>query len=508
MVKRRGHRGRFVFIEDCLRVFFRNTGLGLLFCFSACTSEFVKVADGIVEAPIEEAAGVRSDQVSEASRKLSSPESPPLTLDDLYALSVDRTERLAIRQETVIQAEAKKNQAIGAWIPSLSYRETRNATVPDHSDKDREARQRSQVAALALGNPALWPSASASGSSLPPNLGPGRKLVLHIPIFTGLNEVAGISGSSALIVQRRLELNHDASRLYLELAQAYYNVLLLEQSMRTKREVLDLSRQTVSQLERFVALGKVRRTDLLTARASLARTEAEVESIRDTLSRARDTLGSIAGVPAEVSIAPHSELAAPPVRREQAEEIADARADVEAARAGLDVSKAGLTAARGEFLPSFYVDGYYSLPRHNTPRNRDIFAQFTFQVPLFSGGSSVAGLKKAESEQRQAELILSQLRRQALLEIREAFDAWTASQTQIAAYKKALEAAELNFAAQSDYYNRRLGTILDLLNSLGTLAQARDEHSRAVLQEKLNRIWLGVAVGELPVKKGRKNVTD
>jgi outer membrane protein len=508
MSKRAGRIRKSNLIENGLRIFVGNTALALVL-LTRCTSEHVRVSDGRVEAPIEEAAGVRSEQVTEAARKLTSTESPnALTLDDLYALSVDRTERLAIRQETVIQAEAKKSQAIGAWIPSLSYRETRNATIPDHAEKDREQRQRSQAAAIALGNPALWPSSSASSSSLPPNLGPGRKLVLHVPIFTGLNEVSGITGSNALIAQRRLELNHDASRLYLELAQAYYNVLLLEQSLRTKREVLDLSKQTTAQLERFVALGKVRRTDLLSARSSLARTEAEVESIRDSLARARDTLGSLAGVPAEVSIAPHAELAPPSVRREQAEQIADARADVEAARAGLDVSKAGLTAARGDFLPSFYIDGYYSLPRHNTPRNKDIFAQFTFQVPLFSGGSSVAGLKKAESEQRQAELILSQLRRQALLEIREAFDAWGASQTQIAAYKKALEAAELNYAAQSDYYNRRLGTILDLLNSLGTLAQARDEYSRAVLQEKLNRIWLGVAVGELPAKKARQNVTD
>lgn len=452
---------------------------------------------------------MRSQDVTEAAQKLSASESSnAMTLDDLYALSVDRTERLAIRQETVIQAEAKKGQAIGAWIPSLSYRETRSSTIPDHSERDREQRQRSQVAALALGNPALWPSTSSGSSALPPSLAPGRKLVLHIPIFTGLNEVAGISGANALILQRRLELNHDAGRLYLELAQAYYNVLLLEQSMRTKREVLDLSRQTVAQLERFVALGKARRTDLLSARASFSRMEAEVELLRDTLSRARDSLASLAGVPADVTIAPHTEIAPPSATRDQAEEIADARADVEAARAGLDVSKAGLTAAKGDFLPSFYVDGYYSLPRHNTARNKDIFAQFTFQVPLFSGGSSVAGLEKAESERRQAELIHAQLRRHALLEIRESFDAWNASRTQIIAYRKALQAAELNYAAQSDYYNRRLGTILDLLSSLSTLAQARDEHSRALLQEKLNRIWLGVATGELPVRKRNKHVPD
>lgn len=473
-----------------------------LFC-AACTSDYVRLADGKAEAPIEEATGVQSRSIGEAARKLAGSEA--MTLDDLYAVAVDRTERLAIRQEGVIQAESQKNQALGAWIPSLSYRETRNATVPDHSDKDRQHRLRSQAAALALGNPALWPSTSSS-ASLPPNLGPGRKLVLHVPIFTGLNEISGISAANALVLQRRLELNHDASRMYLEIAQAYYNVLLLEQSMKTREEMLRVSLQTVQQLERFVALGRVKRTDLLSARASLARTEAELESVRDSHTRARDALAALSGAPPDVRLTP-ADLPPPSVAREQAEEIADARADVEAARAGFDVSKAGVLAAKGEFLPSFYVDGYYSLPRRNTARNRDIYAQFTFQVPLFNGGTSIAGLKKAESEQRQAELILSQLRRNALTEIRESFDAWSASRVRITAYKKALDAAELNYAAQADYYARRLGTILDLLSSLTSLAQAKDEYSRATLEEKLNRVWVGVAVGEIP-RRGKSNVSD
>ena len=478
-------------------------------CLYSCTSEAIKVGDGEIEKPLQDVAGVRREDLASAQSKLDAqgPGSPGLTLPDLYALAVDRTERLAIKQEKVIQAESDRNRAVGSWIPSLSFRETRLGTLPDHKDEDRERRQRNQLAAIALNNPAL--ATTTTSSSLPPNLSTGRRLVLHVPIFTGLKEYAGIEGSRALIDQRKYELLHDAGRLYLELAQDFYNVLVLERSLKTRTELLSLSRQNVDQLDRFVALGRVKRTEALQARSTVARLEADVQAVQDNLTRSREALSLSSGVRPDALFADAEPMPAPSLSRLQAEDIAESRADVMAARATLEVSKASLTQAQGEFAPSFYVDGYYNLPRHNVPRNRDIIAQFTFEFPIFSGGSSIAGITKAESEKRTAQLTYDLLKRQALLEIRQAFDAWESSRLQIAAYKKALDAAELNYGAQLDYYNRRLGTIVDLLAALTTLASARDDYQKALLQERLNRVWVGVATGELPVRrKNQETGTD
>jgi outer membrane protein len=150
-------------------------------CLYSCTSEAIKVGDGEIEKPLQDVAGVRREDLASAQSKLDAqgPGSPGLTLPDLYALAVDRTERLAIKQEKVIQAESDRNRAVGSWIPSLSFRETRLGTLPDHKDEDRERRQRNQLAAIALNNPAL--ATTTTSSSLPPNLSTGRRLVLHVP---------------------------------------------------------------------------------------------------------------------------------------------------------------------------------------------------------------------------------------------------------------------------------------------------------------------------------------
>ncbi len=482
----------------------RRCAVFCLAVFLGCTSEAVKVGDGVVEKPLADVSGVKSEDIRAAESKLltsGSPDPQGLTLNDLYALSVDRTERLAIKQEKVIQAEADRNRALGSWIPSLSFRETRAGTLPDHREKDREDTRIRTLESIALNNP--YPILSQPSTTLAPGYATGRRLVVHIPIFTGLKEYSGVQGAKPLIEQRSRELEHDAGRFYLELAQEFYNVLVLEKSLKTRTEQLQLSRQNVDQLDRFVALGRVKRTEALQARATLSRLEADLQSVRDNLKRSRETLAAATGVPASVNLADVFNLTEPSVTRDQAVDIAESRADVMAAKAGLEVSKASLTAATGEFLPNFYIDGYYNLPRHNVPRNRDIVGQFTFEIPIFNGGTSVADIEKAQSQKREAQLLYDQLKRQAVLEIREAYDAWESSRAQTIAYKKALDAAELNYAAQLDYYNRRLGTIVDLLAALTTLSSSRDDYERASLQEKLNRIWLGVAVGELPARPAR-----
>lgn len=481
--------------------------VGLLW---ACTSEPVKVGSNEVEKPLQDATGVTTADVTSAqnnSPDISNPtgpstteSKPSLTLDEIYALAVTRTERMAIRQESVIQAEAQKNQAVGSWIPSLSFRDTQSTYFPNnHAKIAREQQQQRQLQAILTGQ-SLLAASTTSSSTLTTGV-PSRALVLHVPIFTGLNEYAGVKAAEPLIQQRRRELFHDAGRFYLEIAQAYFTVLQYESSLKSQEEVLTLSRQNLAQLEYFVSLGKVRRTDLSSARTTIARSEATIQATRDTLSSNRERLATLTGTAPSAILKRDLVWAEPGFTRDQADAVADQRADVEAARAGLEVAKASVTAAWGGHLPSVFVDGYYGLPQHNKTYTKDIYAQLTIQVPIFSGGVTTAKIKEAESAKRQAELSLTQTRRLAALEIRQAYDAWRASREEVIAYKKALDAAHQNYAFQSDYYGRRLVTVLDLLTSLTSLAQAKDDYERAVLQEKLNRIWIGVSVGELPVRR-------
>ena len=188
------------------------------------TSEPVVPADGMVEPALEAVAGINDEAYQKAAQKAfvnPEPDKPlkdqaELTLDDVYAIAVEKTERLAIGQEKVIQAEAQKNRAAASWIPTLSWQYSRFYTIPDHSEKDRKRREEQRLAAIALNNPALWPVDEGSTGSLPANLGPGSRLVLHVPIISGLNEYGNIKTGKTIVRVRKYELAHDAARMYLE----------------------------------------------------------------------------------------------------------------------------------------------------------------------------------------------------------------------------------------------------------------------------------------------------
>ena len=158
------------------------------------------------------------------------------TLETLFANAIESTERLAIKKESITQAEARRDSYFSNFFPSLAFRYQQFVTTPNHAEHDRDIRNRNNLANAysntAYGTDISTPynasnylnsSAGNSSTVTSPLVRPGARLVLHIPILTGLNEYSLYKSSKHEVRLRNLELKHDAGRLYLEIAQTYYN---------------------------------------------------------------------------------------------------------------------------------------------------------------------------------------------------------------------------------------------------------------------------------------------
>lgn len=77
---------------------------------------------------------------------------------------------------------------------------------------------------------------SNTSTATSPLVRPGARLVLHIPIMTGLNEWTSYKNSKHEVKLRHLELRYDEGRMFLEIAQAYYNLLQLESNLENKNK--------------------------------------------------------------------------------------------------------------------------------------------------------------------------------------------------------------------------------------------------------------------------------
>ncbi|MBE7412844.1 MAG: TolC family protein [Leptospiraceae bacterium] len=408
-----------------------------------------------------------------------------------------------MRYEKVRQAEAKKGLAFSMFLPTLSYRNQRTEFYPNPSDKQESERNKQMAYSVAGVPPAYLPllnsSGSSSGTSLPPTLRSGQRLVLHVPIFTGLTEYSSYISAKSEIKVRKLEMSQEAMLLLTDLSQTYYTILLLEKSLQHKKEIQKLTKELIFEYRRRVNLGQARNSELSSIQARLATYDAEVFSIQEQIVAGNEKISYLCNVvSANPKLSDNILIQEPNFTLNEAIEKLEDRVDVRTAKASLGLAHEKVLAAKGGLLPNVYVDAQYSIPQGNTKSS--IFAQFVFELPLFSGGKTIFAISEANSIKKEAEIFLKNTIRSGVEEIRRTYSAYRTGVSEVEAYKKALDSAERSHRLIRRDFQNKITNSLELLNSLTSLAQARESYDRAYLQNKLNRVLLGIVTGELPYK--------
>jgi outer membrane protein TolC len=441
-----------------------------IFAIDADVKKLIRRATGITDGDVAEAAGKNE-----------------VTLFGAYALAVHNTERLAIQGEGSIQAAEKKIQAVETFLPYLSLRANYAMPLPRYN----------------------YIAIARSAASL----------YLRQPIVTGLKEASQIKSSIAMEKIRELELHHNAGLLLSDIAAAFYSVLLLDRDLKNNEQLLDLYGRTINELRRRVNIGRSRQSDILRTSSQLYRLQADTRSRSAQLEHAKLVLATLTGSETGLSPADTEAIGDPGYTAGDLTKIAGARWDVKAAREQVVYAKAGVLAAYGVHLPSLYLESsyfFYYGESTATPqwklaqqyssgkgilsgppsKTRDYYVSLGAELPIFGGDITFAKVREANSARRQAELVLSQTERLARTEIIDSFRLWESAKLELDAYRLALASAEDNYRVVAGEYNLNRVTILDMLTALTALQSAREDHERARLQLKLNRIRLGIAANE------------
>ncbi len=410
-----------------------------------------------LNALISEATGVTAGDVDKAEGKKT------LTLFDAYALTLGNAEKIAISVEEYAQSLARRWQALGAFLPRVSLKAQK--MYPDNEPSNRTT-----------------------------YYGTGVSLYGRQPIVTGLDEWALFSYARHDKLLKKIRLSETASDLLLDVARSYYRLLQVEKGLKNREEMAGHYRRMLGELNRRVALGRSRKSEVLRTRSQISKLEAEIKSQKNELARARLEFNVVTGIPPDVTLDENE-----PTSTDFSGEEGDAMArrwDVKAAAREIELARARLLAARGGHLPSVYLEGSYKLYQKHDMGGRDYFFALGAELPLFSGGIVSARVEEAESMVKQAKLRDSLVRRSARKDIVDALQSYESSKNEMAAYKEALDSAVNNYAVTLNEYRLNLVTILDVLTSLTFMQSARDDYDRVMLQHRYNRVRLGVATGE------------
>lgn len=414
-----------------------------------------------------------------------------LDLKACYELALLRMESVGLSEQDVKVAQARYWQAVGAALPSVKI-------VGEQAVySDRGASFGVNSAGGGMGAPSF------------DNTPQTARVNVKVPLFSGLRDIYTAQAFQAEVRGGRLTTARLRQTLYLETAEAFYQVLLYEQDAAILAEIASTLARRVEDQERRVRLGKSRDGELIQARSTLAQARVSVERTNGLLAASRELLAFYTGLdPAQLRL--RDTTAPPPNSTTLADYLSRSgeRPDVLAAVQAERSARARLSAAKGEHLPKLTFEGGYYLFDSDRIQDGEWSGFLTVEVPLFEGGSIEARVNENKALFSQRTLDVSRIQRETVRDIRTAWSNFNASVAELARTDEATKTAELNYRAQEADYQLGVVNSLEVLDALRTWHDNRRDLAAAQVAVRLNLVKLHIAAGEPPAAKSQNPISQ
>lgn len=392
-----------------------------------------------------------------AAQEFSTSSMRAITMGGTCSLALARSEELAAAAEGVAQLDAAERQLAAGFRPSFDF----NAALTKQQNSD---------------------AASRGYFSAAYNL------------YSGMRDYVSVKAASSRSGAARLDLERARQRLYLSAAQAYLNLLAAQREAVIRAGQLAVTARRIAELETRAAIGRSRRSEVVSARSQLAQDKAGYLAALSDERLAQQALRFMTGL--------EEDLAPAEIARRDGAPLADylalvrSRPDVEARR--LAAQSYGYLAELQErvALPTLDLAANYFVLRDPMPAPESRWDAGAFlRVPLYTGGALKAGRDAAYAARRAAGLALDLALRQALSEVRSAHDELGYALRQEQTLAEALVLAEENARYQAEDYRLGLVNNLEVLAALNTAQQTRLALSQAQAGACLALIRLETAAG-------------
>ncbi len=342
---------------------------------------------------------------------------------------------------------------------------------------------------------------------------------------------ASIAASEASIEGARQDVSLQAAQFYLE-------ALLAGEELTAAQSRVAQARAQLDRVDRLIAGGQLAPVERFELDAQLARQEQAVLAATNARSFALLRLGQLLRLPAgtPVNIAPSetldfdavvlediSQAALYAAARERQPKIRSAKLSAQAAQLGIDVAKTRYLPTIGAFgqlntrysseAPEFTSDGTFEYVTQPAQINgvdvlfgipqaggsattkpvgdqfRDFFGQsvgLSLRVPIFSNGQNKSAVERARLAVDRANLQVTQAELDLEIEVGQALQAAQNARAEVAASRRAVEAAQAAYNAAERRAALGAGSTYDFTNAQILLEQAQVALLRARYQYVFN----------------------
>jgi outer membrane protein len=305
-----------------------------------------------------------------------------------------------------------------------------------------------------------------------------------------------------------IEYRHAQQDLMQRVAEAYFGVLLAQESLRvTQSEKAAVALQRDRAQARFdVGRGKV--TDLQEAQARVDQVLAKEVSAQSTLASAQAQYTELTGVPAQGLAALRAFAPTPPLPDDlQAWQArsAESNARVLVKQTELAIATAEIGRYRLNARPTLDLVASYTAknqsgslsPAIAPDGSRSAALGLQFNMPLYTGGALSSKERESLAKQRQAEHDLAGAKKDARLKVQDSYLSVKNGVARIAALEQSLKSNQT--ALEATTLGRDVGTRteLDVLDAQQRVYTSQLELAQARNDYLLGRVRLAMAAGEL-----------
>lgn len=397
-----------------------------------------------------------------------------VSLNESFQAAVEKTEPVATAETSEAQADARLDQARGAFFPTIAL----NSTY-----------QRQQIP-----NPATTSGVNKS-FTIPDQW--NARVTFAQPILHGFGEYAQYRRSSADLEAQKATVELARVTLFRTVSTTYYDVLAKEADLKNLKSLLDTMGRRVKELKERVQVGRSRESELLSAQAQSASLLAQVASAQAALDQSRQTFSATTGLDRNSDL--NGEL--PQIALKEItdyEQELPKRPDLRAANHRTKMAEESISVSRAGHFPSLDFAANYWLRRTGPQAGIKWDIGFTLNIPVFQGGVVTAVVTQAFEAKKLAELDAARLRRDALREVRSLYSVVRNAVLQIKAFREAAVMAERNLKEQTREY--RLGSVtnLEVLTALNSLYENQRQWQQIEFLAASSFLSLNAAVGVVP----------
>lgn len=332
------------------------------------------------------------------------------------------------------------------------------------------------------------------------------------PLFR-LQSWMAYSESEALVAQAQAEYSKVEQDLILRLSQAYFDILVAQESVRAAESRWQSMEEQGKAAKRSYELGTASVTDSYEARskAELARSEfvvsrneleiklTELEKLTGkTLAR----LASLKPMVAVPRLEPNDSKAWIEQARENNPEVRMQEAAVKVADSSVGKERAA-NAGTIDFVASYganYSSGNITIPSDYETRAKSAIAGVQVNIPIFAGGLNSSRIREALANKYKADASLEEAKRKAGADAKQAYAGIVNGLSRIEALKMAVEAAENSLKGNQVGYRMGLRINNDVLDAEQQLYVSRRDLVKARYETIMQGLKLKAAAGVLTEK--------